>query len=158
MGNDQKTEIGMELKKLTCVIFCIVFTAFAGDALAQVRKKVTVKKKIAAAPIVTKPPVPPFATAQEIEDGKALIAKLDCLACHKAEVKVVGPAYIAVAEKYPQNENSLNMLSQKIINGGSGVWGAVPMAPHPAIAPTDAGKMIKYILTLNSKNTTVSSK
>jgi cytochrome c len=66
---------------------------------------------------------------------------------------LVGPAYIAVAEKYPQNQNTVTTLSQKIISGGSGAWGAVPMPPHPAITPADVNKMIKYILTLNSKNT-----
>jgi len=136
---------------------CVAFTACFSHASAQVKKKAIVKKTVAAAPAKVIPP-PPFATAPEIEDGKALIAKLDCLACHKIDTKLVGPAYTAVAEKYPQDQNSVDLLSQKVINGGSGVWGPVPMAPHPAITLADANKIVKYILTLNSKSLPVNSK
>jgi cytochrome c len=138
----------MKLKILITGTLFILFTAFTSHALAQVKKSTTKKAVASAAKTTT---IPPFATAQEIEDGKGLIAKSDCLACHNTEKKLVGPAYIAVAEKYPQNQNSVNALSQKIISGGSGAWGAVPMPPHPAINLADANKMIKYILTL--KNT-----
>lgn len=145
------------MKKLIPIALCFIFIGLAGNALAQVRKKVAVKKKAVPAAAVVAPPVP-FATALEIEDGKALIAKSDCLACHKIDTKLVGPAYTAVAEKYPQTQTSVDTLTRKIIKGGKGVWGPVPMAPHPAVAPADAGKMIKYILTLNSKSTPVASK
>ena len=101
---------------------------------------------------------PPFATDAEIADGKEIISKSDCLACHKIEEKLVGPAYTLIAAKYPQNQNSLDTLTKKIITGGKGIWGPVPMAPHPAISQADANKMIKYILTLNAKNPATSSK
>ncbi|WP_426667729.1 c-type cytochrome [Mucilaginibacter sp. McL0603] len=146
----------MKLKRIITGFFCIALTVFACYAQAQVKKKTAVKKTPAAT--VTKPAPPPFATASEIEDGKALIAKSDCLACHKLEDKLVGPAYIAIATKYPQDQNTVNLLTQKIVNGGNGVWGTVPMAPHPAITPEDASKMIKYILTLNTKSPAVNSK
>ena len=148
----------MKFKKILAGALCMMFIAFICHASAQVKKKSVVKKKTPAATAAVIIPKPPFATAQEIEDGKGLIAKSDCLACHKVDTKLVGPAYSAVAEKYPQNQNSVNELSKKIVSGGSGAWGTVPMAPHPAIPPADADKMIKYILTLNSKNTTVSTK
>jgi len=149
----------VKLKGLLTGAFCIVFVAFSCIASAQVKKTGTAKKKkVTTAAVTNAPTPPPFATAPEIEDGKSLIAKSDCLACHKIEEKLVGPAYNAIAEKYPQNQNTVSTLTQKIINGGSGVWGTVPMAPHPAISQEDANKMIKYILTLNSKNTAVSSK
>jgi cytochrome c len=147
----------MSIKKTTIVTFSAALIAFAGLASAQTKKKVAVKKK-AQAPVVQAAPVPPFATAAEIEEGKNLILKSDCLACHKMEEKLVGPPYVAIAAKYLQDQNTLNTLTQKIISGGTGVWGAVPMAPHPAITPADANKMIKYILTLNSKSTLTSSK
>jgi cytochrome c len=147
----------MRTKKILIAALCIAFTACFSHASAQVKKKAFVKKTVAAAPAKVIPP-PPFATAPEIEDGKALMAKLDCLACHKIDTKLVGPAYTAVAEKYPQDQNSVDLLSQKVINGGSGVWGPVPMAPHPAITLADANKIVKYILTLNSKSLPVNSK
>ena len=147
------------MNKLITAILYVAFIAFASHASAQVKKKAIVKKKVttAAAKTVTPPP-PPFATAVELEDGKALIAKSDCLACHKIDVKLVGPAYNAVAEKYPQDQNTVSLLSQKVISGGSGVWGPVPMAPHPLITPADANKIVKYILTLNPKSPPLNSK
>jgi cytochrome c len=147
----------MKIKILIGVTSCLLLTFLACQAMAQVKKKSVAKKTVAAA-VVKAPPAPPFATPQEIEDGKGLIAKSDCLACHKVDDKLVGPAYIAVAAKYPQNQNSVDGLSQKIISGGSGVWGTVPMAPHAAIALADANKMVKYILTLSAKPLSVSSK
>lgn len=86
-----------------------------------------------------------------IAQGKQLISKSDCLSCHQLKVKVVGPAYSAVAEKYPATEENITMLSNKIINGGSGNWGQIPMTPHPAIAVADAARMVKYILSLKGK-------
>jgi len=147
----------MRIKKILIAALSIAFAACFSQVSAQVKKKAVVKKTVAAAPAKVIPP-PPFATAPEIEDGKALIAKLDCLACHKTDTKLVGPAYTAVAEKYPQDQNSVDLLSQKVISGGSGVWGPVPMAPHPAITLADANKIVKYILTLNSKSLPVNSK
>ena len=144
-------------KRIISVSFCAALIACSYFASAQVKKRAVVKKKPIAA--AAKPaPAPPFATAPEIEEGKALIAKSDCLACHKIEEKLVGPPYNAIAEKYPQDKNSVDLLTQKVISGGNGVWGPVPMAPHPAIAAADANKMIKYILTLNTKSLPASLK
>ena len=82
------------------------------------------------------------------EKGSELIAKSDCLACHKVKEKLVGPAYTAVAAKYPATEESINYLSDKIIKGGKGVWGEIPMTPHPAISKADAAAMARYVLSL----------
>lgn len=87
----------------------------------------------------------------EIETGKQLIAGSDCFACHKIDERTVGPSYTEVAKKYPLSEKNINMLSEKVIKGGSGVWGQIPMAPHSSITDEDAKKMVKYILSLNSK-------
>jgi len=144
------------IKPITSAL-CVVLTLSVCMASAQAKKKTVAKKKPATA-ITKTPPPPPFATDAEIADGKALIAKSDCLACHKTEDKLVGPPYVAVAAKYPHDQNSVNTLTDKVISGGSGVWGPVPMAPHPAISKDDANKMIKYILTLNAKNLTTSAK
>ncbi len=79
--------------------------------------------------------------------GKQLIAKSDCLGCHNETQKIVGPSYVSVAEKY--NENDVDYLAGKIIDGGSGVWGEVPMTPHQNLSKEDATEMAKYILSLN---------
>ncbi|MEJ7560221.1 MAG: c-type cytochrome [Pedobacter sp.] len=80
--------------------------------------------------------------------GEALIKKSDCLACHNAKVKIVGPAYAAVAAKYPATPENIDKLANKIIAGGAGSWGEVPMSPHPTISKGDAKDMVRYILSL----------
>ena len=80
--------------------------------------------------------------------GAKLVAGSTCLSCHKVNEKLVGPSYIAVAQKYPATEANIAMLATKIIQGGAGNWGAVPMTPHPGLAEADAREMVKYILSL----------
>lgn len=87
-------------------------------------------------------------TAADIAQGKALFLKSDCLTCHKLDVKVVGPAYYDVVKKYPATEANYEMLANKVISGGSGVWGQVAMAPHPTLTHDDAKKIVEYILSL----------
>lgn len=84
----------------------------------------------------------------QISDGEKLIAKSDCVGCHKLDKKLVGPSYMDIAKKYPSNEKNINYLSTKILKGGSGVWGAVPMAAHASLKKEDAKSMATYILSL----------
>lgn len=83
--------------------------------------------------------------------GLELIAKSDCLTCHKVDEKLTGPSYRDVANKYAsQAPGIIPTLAGKIIKGGSGVWGEVPMLPHATISQTDAETMVKYILLLKN--------
>lgn len=85
----------------------------------------------------------------EYQEGLELISKSDCLTCHKVDEKLTGPSYRDVANKYAdQAPGIIPQLADKIMKGGSGVWGEVPMLPHPTISQTDAEKMVKYILLL----------
>lgn len=90
-------------------------------------------------------------SAGDIEEGKNLIAKSDCMACHQIQAKVIGPAYQEVAAKYPATEANISKLADKIIKGGAGVWGQIPMSPHPSVPVADAKKMAAYILSLKAK-------
>ncbi len=83
--------------------------------------------------------------------GQELINKSDCLTCHKVDVKLVGPAYVDVANKYSATDANIDMLVGKIIAGGSGNWGEIPMAPHPNITKEDAKEMVEYVLSLKTK-------
>lgn len=85
------------------------------------------------------------------QKGLKLVAQNDCLTCHKLSGESTGPSYEKVAEKYSNDETTINMLSQKIIEGGSGHWGSVPMTAHPTVTPEDAKQMVKYILLLGKK-------
>lgn len=80
--------------------------------------------------------------------GLELIGKSDCLTCHKVGDKLIGPSYKEVAAKYDNTEENITMLADKIIKGGQGVWGSIPMTPHPAISTDDAKAMVKYIFLL----------
>jgi cytochrome c len=70
------------------------------------------------------------------------------LTCHKVSEKNIGPAYKDVAAKYENTEENVKMLAGKIIKGGQGVWGAIPMTPHSSLSEADAEQMVKYILLL----------
>jgi cytochrome c len=80
--------------------------------------------------------------------GKALMDKSDCNACHSVDNKIVGPAFKEIAQKYKGDKTAVAKLSEKIIQGGAGNWGQIPMSPHPQISQADAGEMVKYILSL----------
>ena len=81
-------------------------------------------------------------------EGEKLIAKSDCIGCHNKVQKVIGPAYVDIAAKYPLNDENVNHLAAKIIEGGKGVWGEIPMTPHASLSKDDAKTMVKYILSL----------
>ena len=84
-------------------------------------------------------------------EGKNLVLSLDCKSCHKENEKSVGPSYMQVSEKYGKDPNALSYLTQKIIKGGSGVWGEVAMAAHPALTQEDARQIVSWMLSLSDK-------
>jgi cytochrome c len=87
-------------------------------------------------------------TVDTTSAGGKLIAKNDCLTCHKVDTKVIGPAYADVAKKYTTSDAVVDTLASKIIKGGKGNWGDVAMTPHAALSMDDAKTIVKYILTL----------
>jgi cytochrome c len=95
--------------------------------------------------------IPPGLTKDEYDNAISSIASSDCLTCHKVDEKVTGPAYREVAQKYEATDANIEMLAQKVIKGGSGVWGAAVMTPHDTLSVDKAKVMVKYILAL--KNT-----
>jgi cytochrome c len=86
-----------------------------------------------------------FATARKILD------KTDCASCHKSNEKSIGPSYRDVAVRYKGQAEAVNILSQRVINGSSGVWGSVAMAAHPALAQEEANELIRYILSFDDE-------
>lgn len=121
--------------KLKFVLFgaaLLALTSFSTPTLSP--KYITVTKKAS--------------VIYQATDGEKLIAKSDCVGCHKIDKKLIGPSYLDIAKKYPLNDKNVAYLSGKIIKGGSGVWGAVPMSAHGSIKKEDAKSMAKYILSL----------
>ncbi|WP_143304618.1 c-type cytochrome [Chitinophaga vietnamensis] len=80
--------------------------------------------------------------------GKLLMDQSDCKTCHKEEMKVVGPALKDIAGKYPNTEENVDKLADKVIKGGSGNWGDVAMLPHSNVSKEDAKEMVRYILSV----------
>lgn len=77
----------------------------------------------------------------------ALAQAKNCMACHQVAVKVVGPAYKDVAKKYAGDKNAAAMLATKIMKGGSGVWGPVPMPANPQVSEAEAKKLAAWVLS-----------
>jgi cytochrome c len=93
----------------------------------------------------------------DIAKGKKLIDAGDCKACHSLDKKSIGPTYNEIALRYKEKSGAQQTLAKKIIGGGSGVWGEVPMAAHPQLSAEDAGEMTKYILSLAKPKAKVNS-
>ncbi|MCB0669057.1 MAG: ThuA domain-containing protein [Saprospiraceae bacterium] len=89
-----------------------------------------------------------LASASRFIAGKNLIEQSDCKSCHFIDQKSVGPTFLEVAEKYTEDANAIDYLSDKVINGGGGVWGVNAMAAHPQHSIDEAKKMVEYILSL----------
>lgn len=87
----------------------------------------------------------------DYEKGLALVGQSDCFTCHKINESAVGPAYQAVAAKYEKTDEMVTTLANKVIKGGAGNWGQVPMTPHPNVSLDDAKTMVKYILSLKKQ-------
>ena len=122
----------MKLKYLLFGVALISLTSFSNDDLDT---KYTTPNKLTN-------------TVFQTSDGEKLIAKSDCVGCHKLDKKLIGPSYLDIAKKYPSNDKNVAYLSGKIIKGGSGVWGTIPMSAHSSLKKNDATSMAKYILSL----------
>lgn len=122
----------MKLKYLLFGVALISLTSFSNDDLDT---KYTTPNKITN-------------TVFQASEGEKLIAKSDCIGCHKLDKKLIGPSYLDIAKKYPSNDKNVAYLSGKIIKGGSGVWGTIPMSAHSSLKKNDATSMAKYILSL----------
>lgn len=79
---------------------------------------------------------------------EALAKSKNCMACHAIDKKLVGPAYKEVAKKYAGNPKALEMLTAKVMKGGSGVWGAIPMPANTQVNEAEAKKLVAWVLSL----------
>ncbi len=77
---------------------------------------------------------------------QALATAKNCMACHAVDKKLVGPAYKEVAAKYAGDKSAVDKLAAKILKGGSGVWGAVPMPANAQVNDAEAKKLAAWVL------------
>lgn len=93
----------------------------------------------------------PASDAQDdprLQQGLEMIAKNDCLGCHKVAEQLTGPAYMDVANRYRDSTGVEDSLAARIIRGSSGHWGPAQMTPHPNLSSDSARIMVEYILSL----------
>jgi cytochrome c len=79
---------------------------------------------------------------------QALATAKNCMACHAVDKKVLGPAYKDVAAKYKDDKGAADKLAAKILAGGSGVWGPVPMPANPQVNAAESKKLAAWVLSL----------
>jgi cytochrome c len=93
----------------------------------------------------------PITAVDAITQGESLVKASDCKTCHHVINKIIGPSHTDVAKKYEFTKANVELLAGKIIAGGSGVWGEIPMAAHADITQADAEKMARYVLSLDGE-------
>ncbi|MBI3531732.1 MAG: c-type cytochrome [Burkholderiales bacterium] len=77
---------------------------------------------------------------------QALATSKNCMACHAVDKKLVGPAFKDVAAKYAGDKSAADKLAAKVIKGGAGVWGPVPMPANPQVSEAEAKKLVAWVL------------
>jgi len=88
-----------------------------------------------------------LASAGNALASEALAKKYNCLSCHGIDKKVIGPAYTDVAAKYKGDAGAEAKLIAKVKNGGSGVWGQIPMPPNATVPDADIKILVKWVLS-----------
>jgi cytochrome c len=71
----------------------------------------------------------------------------NCVACHSVERKMIGPSYQAIAAKYADDDSAVRTLSERVLKGGVGVWGQMPMPPQPGVSQDEAEALAKWVLS-----------
>ena len=92
-----------------------------------------------------------FSAPSKFIKGQNLIEGSDCRSCHSKDQKSIGPTYLAVAKRYAGDQNAVDYLGKKIIEGGNGNWGHSLMAAHPQHTLEETSEMVKYILSLSEE-------
>jgi cytochrome c len=86
-----------------------------------------------------------------LNEGKKLVDSNDCVSCHALDHSLVGPPFTAIGKRYAGEAGAVSKLSAKIKAGGSGVWGKVPMTPHPKLTDAQLRMMAEWILSLDGE-------
>jgi cytochrome c len=84
---------------------------------------------------------PAFAQAE-------LAQKKNCMACHSVDKKVLGPAFKEVAAKYAGQKDAADKLAAKVVKGGVGAWGNIPMPANPQVTEAEAKQLVGWVLSL----------
>jgi cytochrome c len=129
--------MNMKVKLLICASATSLFLLSCGTKTDQVKDEPAAE--------------PTAVVGDAIKEGEQLVAQSDCKTCHHSTNKIIGPAHTDVAKKYEFTAANVDLLADRIIKGGSGVWGEMPMNPHPDLSVEDAKKMARYVLSLDGE-------
>ena len=88
-----------------------------------------------------------FSVSTPVMADMQLATAKNCMACHAVEKKLVGPSYKDVAAKYAGQPDAVEKLTTKVMKGGSGVWGPIPMPANAQVSADEAKKLVTWILT-----------
>ncbi|MBB5607909.1 MULTISPECIES: c-type cytochrome [unclassified Janthinobacterium] len=86
-------------------------------------------------------------TSQMAMANPDLAKAKNCMACHAVSTKLVGPAFKDVAAKYAGQKDAEGKLVAKVMKGGSGTWGAIPMPANPQVSEAEAHTLVKWVLS-----------
>ncbi len=123
---------------IICSVIAVIISCNSGDTSEKNTNTEAAKEAATTAP----------SDDPEVTEGLDLVAKSDCFTCHKLTEKAIGPSYADVAAKYTGNQTAIDSLPAKIIKGGAGIWGTVPMTPHPTVSAEDAKAMVTYVMSI----------
>lgn len=87
-----------------------------------------------------------FVTAPAMAD-EALAKAKNCMACHAVDKKLVGPSFKDIAKKYAADQSAADKLAAKIIKGGAGAWGPIPMPANPQVSEAESKKLVAWVLS-----------
>lgn len=88
-----------------------------------------------------------FAPAAPALADLALATSKNCMSCHAIDRKVLGPSFKDVAARYKDNKGAVDLLATKIMKGGAGIWGPVPMPANTQVSEADAKKLAAWVLS-----------
>jgi cytochrome c len=98
--------------------------------------------------LVTSAFLPADGKAVAVDPGLSLMRQSDCFNCHAVETQLVGPSFVAIADKYRKQPGADDLLNKKVRLGGSGVWGQIPMLAHPQHTEDEVAIMLRWMLSL----------
>jgi len=86
------------------------------------------------------------ATAADVAAVVELAKSSGCYSCHANDEKIVGPSFMAIAERYAGDKDAVASIAQAIQNGSRGKWGRAPMPGHSSLSATDLKQLSEWVL------------
>src|SRR5690606_5612460 len=129
----------------------VVHDSTRGERALAVRGELTRQAKTTrfVTTFAPEPALPPPLAEETLRPAVAIMERSDCNVCHNPTQQTIGPSYTQIARRYKTTDHNIEALAQKIITGGSGAWGDVPMTPHPEMSLEDARTLAAYILSFD---------